>query len=53
MRPCFDVLSFRTTVSPWLLRVFGGLVTRVIFERAILAFQTYERLNEIAGVLAD
>jgi hypothetical protein len=33
--------------------VFCGLVTRVIIERAILALQTYECLNEIAGKLAD
>ena len=37
----------------WIALVFGSLVTRVIFERAILAFQAYERLNEIAGRLAD
>ena len=31
--------------------VLGSLVTRVLFERAILAFQTYDRLNEIASVV--
>ena len=75
-----DVLSFRRTVSPYLLQVlfwagiggvlygswilferdhwawwislvFGSLVTQVLFERAILAFQTYERMNEIAAKL--
>lgn len=35
----------------WISLVFGSLVTRVLFERAILAFQTYDRLNEIAGIL--
>lgn len=35
----------------WIALVFGALVTRVLFERAILAFQTYDRLNEIAAKL--
>lgn len=32
--------------------VFGMLVVRVIFERLILAFRTYDRLGEIRDALA-
>lgn len=35
----------------WLALVFGLLLTRVIFERAILSFRTYDRLTEIAIAL--
>ena len=31
--------------------VFGSLMVRVIFERAILAFRSYDRLCEIADLL--
>ena len=37
----------------WIALVFGCLVTRAIFERAILAFQTCQRLNDIAGKLPE
>lgn len=33
--------------------IFGLLVIRVVFERAILAFRTHDRLGEIASLLAD
>ena len=32
----------------WTALIFGPLLTRVIVERAIIAFRTYDRLNEIA-----
>ncbi len=32
---------------------FGVLVCRVVFEMAILAFRTYDRLGEIRDALAD
>lgn len=35
----------------WTALVFGVLVTRVIFERAIIAFRSYDRLTEIADAL--
>jgi len=35
----------------WMALVFGVLVTRVIFERAIIAFRSYDRLSEIAAAL--
>jgi hypothetical protein len=35
----------------WIALIFGCLVTRVIFERLILAFRTYDRISEIAGYL--
>ena len=31
----------------WMPLIFGTLVTRVIFEGAILLFRTYDRLGEI------
>ena len=31
--------------------IFGPLIVRVIFERAIIAFRTYDRLSEIQKVL--
>ena len=31
--------------------IFGPLVVRVIFERAILAFRTYDRLGDIHNAL--
>ena len=37
----------------WMALVFGTLLTRVIFERAILSFQSYDRLNEIAALLRE
>jgi len=36
----------------WVALIFGSLLTRVIFERAILAFHSYDRLCEIADQLA-
>lgn len=33
----------------WLALLFGSLATRVIVERAIIAFRTYDLLNEIAA----
>ena len=36
----------------WLALVFGSWLARVIFERAILAFRSYDRLNEISSLLA-
>jgi hypothetical protein len=35
----------------WVALVFGVLVTRVIFERTLLAFLTYDRLGEIVDLL--
>lgn len=37
----------------WMALVFGTLLTRVIFERAILSFRSYDRLNEIAALLRE
>ena len=37
--------------SWWLALVFGSLLTRVIFERAMLSFRSYDRLVEIAASL--
>ena len=37
----------------WVPLVFGSLATRVLFEGAILAFQSYERLCEIRDALTD
>lgn len=36
----------------WLALVFGALLTRLIFEFALLAFRSYERLVEIRDVMA-
>ena len=36
----------------WLALGFGSLLVRVIFERAILDFRSYDRLNEISSLLA-
>jgi hypothetical protein len=35
----------------WMALVFGTLLVRVIFERAILSFRSYDRLNDIASLL--
>ena len=35
----------------WTPLVFGTLATRVIFERAIIAFRSYDRLREITVAL--
>jgi len=35
----------------WIALLAGTLVTRVIFERAILSFRSYDRLVEIAASL--
>jgi len=35
----------------WLALIFGSLLTRVIFERAMLLFRSYDRLVEIASSL--
>lgn len=35
----------------WMPLVFGTLMTRVIFERALIAFRSYDRLSEIAASL--
>lgn len=35
----------------WMALVFGSLLVRVIFERAILSFRSYDRLNDIASML--
>ena len=37
----------------WMALVFGTLLTRVIFERAILSFRSYDRLDEIAALLRE
>ena len=37
----------------WTPLVFGTLMTRVIFEFAIIAFRSYERLDRIAGILQE
>lgn len=35
----------------WMALVFGTLLTRVIFEFAMLSFRAYDRLSEIAAAL--
>lgn len=35
----------------WMALVFGTLLVRVLFERAILSFRSYDRLDEIAALL--
>lgn len=35
----------------WLALVFGALLTRLIFEFALLAFRSYDRLVEIRNAL--
>lgn len=35
----------------WMALVFGSLLVRVLFERAILSFRSYDRLDEIASLL--
>ncbi len=35
----------------WMALVFGTLLTRVMFEFAVLSFRTYDRLSEIAAAL--
>ena len=37
----------------WIALVFGSLLVRVLFERAILAFRSYDRLNEISTLLRE
>ena len=37
----------------WMALVFGPLLTRVIFERAMISFRTYDRLSEIAAALGN
>ena len=37
----------------WMALVFGTLLTRVIFEFALLAFRTYDRLVEIRDALTS
>lgn len=35
----------------WMALVFGSLLTRVMFEFALLSFRSYARLSEIAAAL--
>ena len=35
----------------WIALIFGSLLTRVVIERAILSFRSYDRLVEIASSL--
>ncbi len=37
----------------WTALLFGPLVTRVLFERAIVAFQSYERMNELVRFVRE
>lgn len=37
----------------WIALVFGTLLTRVIFEFALLAFRSYDRLVEIRDALIE
>ena len=37
----------------WMALVFGSLLTRVIFEFALLAFRSYDRLVEIRDALKN
>jgi len=37
----------------WVALIFGTLVTRVIFEFALLAFRSYDRLSEICNALKN
>ena len=37
----------------WMALVFGTLLTRLIFESAMVRFRTYERLNQIGAKLDD
>ena len=45
------VLAGREHWAWWMPLVFGTLLTRVIFERAIIAFRSYDRLTDIAATL--
>lgn len=46
------VLFTRGHWAWWVALVFGTLVTRLIFEFALLAFRSYDRLVEIRDALA-
>lgn len=35
----------------WVALIFGSLLVRVLFERAILSFRSYDRLDEITALL--
>jgi len=35
----------------WIALVFGILFVRVLFERAILSFRSYDRLDEMSSLL--
>ena len=35
----------------WMALVFGTLLVRVLFERAILSFRSYDRLAEISSLV--
>lgn len=50
---CFGawVLWSRDHWAWWLALVFGVMATRVIFEGALIAFRSYERLGEIRDAL--
>ena len=37
----------------WMPLIFGSLMTRVIFEFAIITFRSYERLAEIADLIRE
>lgn len=37
----------------WVALIFGTLLTRVIFERGVLSFRAYDRLDEIASSLRN
>lgn len=46
------LLFLRDHWTWWIALVFGTLVTRLIFEFALLAFRSYDRLVEIRDLLA-
>ena len=45
------VLFTRGHWAWWMALVFGSLLTRVMFEFALLSFRSYARLSEIAATL--
>ena len=46
------LLYIRDHWAWWIALVLGTLITRLIFEFALLAFRSYDRLVEIRDVLA-
>lgn len=47
------VLLQRDHRASWVALLFGTLVARVLFEKMLLSFQAYDRLNEIGDALKN